>query len=92
MVLADALRPPDQQISASAYVRGVKAYQAFGRPALEGRVRCRFRPTCSTYSSLAVQRFGIARGLALTIRRVASCRRNVQWGTCDPVPEQIPPP
>lgn len=34
---------------------------------------CRFTPTCSQYSREAVQRYGAARGLWLSVKRVLKC-------------------
>ncbi|MDQ2774870.1 MAG: membrane protein insertion efficiency factor YidD [Acidobacteriota bacterium] len=49
-------------------------------------IRCRYQPTCSEYSLEAVRRFGIGRGLQLTVRRLSSCKRDVPFGTSDPIP------
>jgi len=35
--------------------------------------QCRFQPTCSRYAELAVQKYGVVRGLAKTSVRVARC-------------------
>ena len=85
-VVADATRTPGQQISVRAYVAGVGLYHACIHPVTGHFVRCRFRPTCSNYSRVSVERFGIVRGLRLTIHRVWSCRPSVSPGTPDPVP------
>ena len=82
----EAAREPERQVSARAWVAVVRTYQARARPLLEGRVQCRYHPTCSEYSIEAVQRWGIARGSVLTARRLASCRARVPLGTEDPVP------
>lgn len=34
---------------------------------------CRFNPTCSHYSREAVQRYGAARGVWLSVKRVLKC-------------------
>lgn len=47
--------------------------------------RCRFHPTCSSYAIEAVGRYGVRKGLWLTIRRLGRCH---PWGGSgyDPVP------
>lgn len=49
---------------------------------------CRFHPTCSSYSTEAIQSHGILRGFYLAMRRVLRCN---PWheGGLDPVPEKI---
>ena len=85
----DAQRAPADQLSSRAWVAGVHAYRAVGHPLLEGRIRCRYEPTCSEFSIQAVRRFGIRRGLEMTFRRLESCKVDVPLGTRDPVPERI---
>ena len=82
---ADAARPPQQQIAAGWYVGAVHSYQRFGHPITHNFFRCRYNPTCSRYSIQAVQKYGLARGLVMTVRRVASCRATVKPNTLDPV-------
>jgi hypothetical protein len=36
-----------------------------------------------------VRRFGIRRGLEMTLRRLESCKIDVPLGTSDPVPERL---
>lgn len=47
--------------------------------------RCRHLPTCSEYCLEAVDKHGVARGIWLTLKRLARCH---PWGTAgyDPVP------
>lgn len=82
----DSYRKPADQITAHIYVGAVHLYQVVGRPLLEGRIQCRYRPTCSDYSIEAVKRHGIRRGLALTVKRINSCTTAVPLGTPDSVP------
>lgn len=85
-VVADALRPPHDQISARTYAGLVGIYQSHISPGLRSYIRCRYQPTCSEYSKQAVERHGIARGLLLSGRRALSCRESVPAGTLDPAP------
>lgn len=86
LVIMDSLRTPEKQISAKFYLQFVCIYQKRISPYLEGHVRCRYIPTCSEYSIIAVQRFGIRKGLFLSIKRVLSCTKDVPLNTYDPVP------
>jgi putative membrane protein insertion efficiency factor len=85
-VTADSFRPPDQEWSVDVYLAMVHGYQRAGSPALEGYVRCRYRPTCSRYSAEAVEKYGLRKGLAMTAARLWRCRKSVPLGTGDPVP------
>jgi len=83
-MLGDSFRAPDHQVTARIYIRCVGAYQHLARPLLAPYVRCRFRPTCSDYSAEAVRRYGIRKGLVMTVGRVWRCRDSVAVGTPDP--------
>lgn len=50
---------------------------------------CRFTPTCSEYTIDALREWGVVRGLALGLVRLAKC---APWhpGGWDPVPERRP--
>lgn len=85
----DVGRDPGSQLLGRGYVACVQMYQALGRPVLKGRIRCRYAPTCSDYSIVAVQRHGLVEGLVLTQDRIESCTTTVRAGTVDPVPEPM---
>lgn len=61
----------------------IKLYQWIISPWL-GK-SCRFTPTCSHYGVEALKKYGPAKGLWLTIKRIARCH---PWGGhgYDPVP------
>ena len=49
---------------------------------------CRFKPTCSEYAYVAIERFGILKGGVMAIWRILRCNpfnRNCGY---DPVPEK----
>lgn len=47
--------------------------------------QCRFSPTCSQYGVEALKKYGVVKGLWLTVKRIARCH---PWGGHghDPVP------
>jgi uncharacterized protein len=65
----------------------VRGYRFFLSPWLGSA--CRFEPTCSAYSLVALQQHGAAGGSYLTLRRLARCH---PWcdGGIDPVPDRLP--
>jgi uncharacterized protein len=61
----------------------IRFYQAAISP-LFGR-HCRFYPTCSDYARQAIERYGLARGGRLALRRILRCHPFTPGGY-DPVP------
>lgn len=50
--------------------------------------RCRFYPSCSSYSIEAIQKHGPVQGLVLTIKRLSRCHPFCEGGL-DPVPDPL---
>jgi putative membrane protein insertion efficiency factor len=83
---ADAMRLPRNQVSVRIFTASVSGYHRYLHPLTERFIRCRYKPTCSSYAVQAVRKYGIAKGGWMGLRRVASCRSSVTMGTEDPVP------
>ena len=47
---------------------------------------CRFYPSCSEYSYIAISRFGVIKGGWLSLKRIVKCNPSTPMGTYDPVP------
>lgn len=61
----------------------IRFYQAALSPYL--RAQCRYVPSCSQYSSEAIEQHGLLKGGWLTLRRLARCHPLCRSGY-DPVP------
>ncbi len=62
----------------------IKIYQLFISP-LMGPSKCRYVPTCSEYARIALQQYGVFKGVWLSVKRISRC---APWGGhgYDPVP------
>lgn len=49
---------------------------------------CIFTPSCSTYSVIAIKRFGVFKGFFLSFKRILRCNPTSKGGL-DPVPDNI---
>ena len=67
----------------SAALGFIRFYQASLSPALVSS--CRYYPSCSAYAYDAVEKWGLWRGVKMTLRRLLRCH---PWGGhgYDPVP------
>lgn len=63
-------------------IAALRAYKAFLSPLLPSA--CRFHPTCSEYMREAVAKYGVVRGAAMGLRRLARCHP-FHGGGFDPV-------
>ncbi|MEZ5366226.1 MAG: membrane protein insertion efficiency factor YidD [Bryobacterales bacterium] len=48
---------------------------------------CKYQPTCSMYAKDAVERFGVRKGLYLTVKRLTLRCHPFAQGGFDPVPD-----
>ena len=69
----------------SVLLRSIKFYQRNISSRLVSR-KCRFSPTCSEYSIQAIEKYGIIKGLVLTVLRIRKCHPKSPGGE-DPVPK-----
>ena len=53
-------------------IGAVLVYKAFAP--IEMRERCRFQPTCSTYMIMAIQKYGLIRGVFKGVKRLLRCK------------------
>lgn len=65
------------------FIALVRLYQVVISPWLGPK--CRYTPTCSNYAIEALKKYGVFKGLWLTVKRVSRCH---PWGGSgyDPVP------
>ena len=55
-------------------VQFIRFYQKFISPALG--INCRFWPSCSDYSALVIEKYGIKKGIFMALKRILKC---CQW-------------
>ena len=86
------LKPPPpkerKNIATSFALGALRFYKAHLSVLVGGS--CRFVPTCSSYAYEAVERFGVARGSWLTLKRLLRCHPLSRKFGYDPVPELTP--
>ena len=83
LVQAPAEEPPPRSYAARAGVALVRFYQRYLSP-LKPPV-CRFFPSCSHYTLVAIQRYGFLRGSWMGFWRIMRCHP-FHPGGYDPVP------
>jgi len=63
------------KITRELYFYLIRCYQIKISPILNKRgVKCRFYPTCSDYMILAIQKYGLLKGIKKGINRIRRCR------------------
>ncbi len=85
LLIWDATRSPDRQITAELLIAGVRLYQGTlsrAMPALG--VTCRFEPSCSHYAIASIRRYGAAAGGWRSVVRLVRCGPWTPAGTSDP--------
>jgi uncharacterized protein len=75
---------PNSPVQAVA-LSGLRFYKTYLSMLVGGS--CRFVPTCSVYAYEAIERFGVARGAWLTLKRLLRCHPLSRKFGYDPVPE-----
>lgn len=68
---------------AKALLKSLAFYQRSISPAFARR--CRYLPTCSEYAKIAIEQFGVGKGVVMAGRRLMRCRPFGSSGF-DPVP------
>lgn len=70
-------------------IRMYQKVNLFGLPITKSllltEVSCRYSPTCSEYTIVSINRFGVIRGLCLGTKRILRCHPFSKGGF-DPVP------
>lgn len=66
----------------------IKIYSKVFSPVLNRRFgnACRFYPTCSTYAVGAIEKYGVIKGVKLSIARLLKCHPLYHGMNYDPVP------
>ena len=80
---ASAIDIQPHSVGARVALALIRAYKVLLSPLFAGS--CRFVPSCATYSSEAISRFGLLRGSWLGARRICRCHPFGGHGF-DPVP------
>jgi uncharacterized protein len=79
-------RIDERSIPVRAALFALRFYKAYLSVLFGGS--CRFEPTCSRYAYEAIERFGVARGIWLGLKRLLRCHPLSRKFGYDPVPER----
>lgn len=83
-IIHDVSMPRGHGFAARAALFAIDEYRAHISPHLEGRVTCRFEPTCSAYGRAVISKYGFLAGSAKAAWRIARCGPWTPAGTLDP--------
>lgn len=64
------------------FLNSIKFYQNLISPILGHH--CRFYPSCSKYSYMAIQKYGVVRGLRRGLKRITRCHPWNEGGIDEP--------
>jgi putative membrane protein insertion efficiency factor len=81
-----AIRSEEHSIPVRAALFALRFYKAYLSVLFAGS--CRFEPTCSRYAYEAIERFGVARGVWLGLKRLLRCHPLSRTFGYDPIPEK----
>jgi len=82
--------PPTRRTLAQKFaLLGLRFYKTYLSMFVGGS--CRFEPTCSIYAYQAVERFGVARGSWLALKRLLRCQPLSRKFGYDPLPDALHP-
>jgi len=76
-----------RSLGARAALFALECYKAYFSVLFTGS--CRFEPSCSRYMYEAIERFGVAHGVWLGLRRLSRCHPFSRKFGYDPVPEKF---
>ena len=66
----------------------LKLINLYQRTPLSSHKMCRFTPTCSEYAKQAITKYGVLKGLFLSIKRILKCHPFGKYGY-DPLKENL---
>jgi len=69
----------------------IKIINCYQKIPFNTHVLCKFHPTCSEYTKIAIDRFGIIKGSSLAIKRIAKCNALTKSNQIDLVPTNSNP-
>jgi putative membrane protein insertion efficiency factor len=82
----DSPLPTPKSVSVRTALFALNFYKAYLSILFAGS--CRFEPTCSRYAYEAIERFGVAHGVWLALKRLLRCQPLSKRFGHDPVPEK----